>query len=278
MNLRSFFRLTTTTAKTLSWTLATHDEEVAAIDALAKALAGRIMEHMCRGCPQHYNAWKRCADGGEPPTGASRSALRAFVRPVFALPEEPDSVPADHLEGTVCELLWYFLCLEAATEAIVKVEPPGFTSTDPGGDALVIHRVPEGYLMFRLWEMKKFVRRQETSTSTVSSTVNTAYNQLNAKATEYLARYTTIGQELQDTELSEFYSKLIEFWIEARPEAAAGVSVTTSMQYVPTKCFTTFGQQFPRLVDPVRLQGMLTAVGDLSAFALKVREFVWTGL
>ena len=278
MILSDFFQLSETKAQTHSWTLVSHDPAVSPVDALAKALAERIMEHLCRGCPQHYRAWRQCADDGTPPSSTSRAALNALIKSIFGLPENPEAVPLDHLEGTVSELLWYFLCLEAPTEEIVRVEPPGFKSTDPGGDALVIHRMPQGYLMFRLWEMKKLVKRRDTSSATVSSTVNTAYNQLNAKATEYLARYTTIGQELPDAELAEFYSKLIEFWVEARPEAAAGVSVTTSVEHIPQRCFTTFSQQFPRFVDPVRLRGMLTAVGDFPAFALKVRESIWTGL
>ena len=278
MGLSGFFQLAETETETHAWTLASHDPTTLPTDALAKALAERIMEHLCRGCPQHYRAWKQCVDGEVPPSGVSRAALRAFIGAVFGLPENPEAVPLDHLEGTVGELLWYFMCLEAPTEEVVRVEPPGFTSTDPGGDALVIHRLSQGYLMFRLWEMKKYIKRLDTSSTTVSSTVNTAYSQLKTKATEYLARYTTIGQELPNAELAEFYSKLIEFWVEARPEAAAGVSVTTSLEHIPRRCFTTFGQQFPRFVDPVRLRGMLTAVGDFSAFALKVRESIWTGL
>lgn len=278
IELSDFFQSSETKTETHAWTLTSHDPTTSPTDALAKALAERIMEHLCRGCPQHYQAWKQCVDGGASPSGASRAALNAFIKPIFGPPEDPEFVPLDHLEGSVGELLWYFLFLEAPTEEIVRVEPPGFKSTDPGGDALVIHRVAQGYLMFRLWEMKKFVQRCDSSRVTVSSTVNTAYNQLSAKATEYLARYTTIGQELPDVELAEFYSKLIELWVEARPEAAAGVSVTTSLEHIPRRCFTTFGQQFPKFVDPVRLRGMLTAVGDFSAFALKVREFIWTGL
>lgn len=274
MSLSDFFQATETVFETHSWTLVSHDPTASPEDALARALADRIMEHQCRGCPHHYEAWKQHVDGGPPPSGASRKALvEAFIGPVFGLPDDPDTVPLDHLEGFVGQMLWYFLYLESPPEEVVRVEPPGFRVTDPGGDALAIHRMREGYLMFRLWEMKKC-----TGASPVSSTVNTAYNQLSAKATEYLARYTVIGQELPDPELARFYGQLIELWIEARPEAAAGVSVATSLDHIPQRCFTTFGEHFPGLTDPVRLRGMLTAIGDFSAFALKVRECIWTGL
>jgi len=276
MRLSDFFQSTETVAETHSWTLVCHGETIAPLEALAKTLAERTMEHRCRGCPHHYRAWKQHLDGGPPPRGASEKALRDFIRPVFGLPEDPDDVQMDHMEGFVAQQLWYFLSLEArilSQETVVRVEPPGFTSTDPGGDGLVIHRVPLGYLMFRLWEIKKC-----TGQSTVSSSVSRAYSQLGAKATEYLARYTAIGQEISDPQLAEFYGQLIDLWVDARPEAAAGVSVAASVDHIPKRCFTTFGQRFPAFADPVRLRGMLTAIGDFSGFALAVREFIWIGL
>jgi len=156
----------------------------------------------------------------------------------------------------------------------VRVEVPGFAAIDHGGDGLAIHRVAPDQLMFRLWEIKK-----NTGGSSVSSTVNTAYSQLNSRATEYLARYTSIGQEMRDNpELAEFYGKLPELWIEAEPSAAVGVSVAINMENVPATAFTTFGTQFPRFVDPRRLKGMLTAIEDFASFSAKVQEAIWRGL
>lgn len=279
MRLSDFFQSSETVAETHSWTLSSHDPTTSPQDALARALAERIMEHQCRGCPHHYQAWKQRIDGGPPPSGASRKALiEAFIGPVFGLPENPDAVPLDHMEGFVSQLLWYFLYLESPPEEIVRVEPPGFKVTDPGGDALAIHRMQGEYLMFRLWEIKKLTSDPRSSSSSVSSTVNDAYGQLNAQALEYLARYTAIGQELSEPELAEFYGQLVDLWLEARKEAAAGVSVATSLCHIPQRCFTTFGKHFPRFVDPVRLRGMLTAIGDFSAFTLRVREYIWKGL
>jgi len=232
------------------------------------------MEHRCRGCPQHYQAWQTRVLGGSAVSDSSRDALRAFIKPVFGLPEDPESVSQDHTEGFVAQYLWYSLATEMPSgEPVERVEPPGFVGTDPGGDGLVIHRTDEGYLMFRLWEIKKCVGRGK-----VSSTVSRAYRQLGTKATEYLARYTVIGQELGNTELADFYGQLIDLWVDARPEAAAGVCVATSLDQVPTRCFTTFGRRFPEFVYPVRLRGMLTAIDDFSDFTLKVRQCIWTGL
>jgi len=274
MQLISAFRLTETKAETHFWSLVCHDTAAVAVDALAKELADMIVKHRCRGCLHHYNAWKDRKEGGPPLAEVSRKALEAFLKPL-GLPTDPDSVPKDHLEGYIGEMLWFFLEQERPSEEIVRIEPPGFKATDPGGDALVIHRVNDGYLMFRLWEMKKC-----TGDSAVSSTVNVAYNQLDVKALEYLARYTSIGQELQDVnpELAEFYSKLMDLWMDAQPQAAAGVSVTTSLKHVPGQCFTTFGQRFPNFTDPVRLKGMLAALDDFSEFSLRVRAEIWKGL
>lgn len=273
MGLGDFFQLTETLAPTHRWTLVSHDSNSSPLEALARVLADRIMELRCRGCPHHYGAWRDHANGGQRPTGASEAALKAFIEPAFGLPDDPNAVLQTHMEAFVAEQLWYFLSLEIPVEEIVRIEPPSFVATDRGGDGLVIHRVPDGYLMFRLWEIKK-----STGQAATSGAVSRAYKQLSAKATEYLARYTVIGQELPDSELADFYGQLVDLWIEASCEAAVGVSVATSQDHIPRRCFTTFGQRFASFVDPIRLQGMLTAIGDFSAFTTAVRDCVWKGL
>jgi hypothetical protein len=164
--------------------------------------------------------------------------------------------------------------LELSVEPIVRLERSGFAAIDHGGDGMAIHRASGGYLMFRLWEIKK----STGASSRVSNTVSSAYGQLQTKATEYLARYTSVGQELQNAELAEFYSKLPDLWDEAGREASVGVAVTTNLDNVPATCFTTFGDQFPRLTTPKRLKGMLTAIDDFPAFSEKVQGAVWKGL
>jgi hypothetical protein len=279
MRLSDFFQASENLTATHTWSLATHDPATAAPqDSLAAALADRIVEHRCRGSSHHYSAWKQRSLGGPPTLGASGEALaKGFVGPVFGLPDGSRTIVPAHLEGYVAQMLWYFLNLESPLEETVLIEPPGFKSTDPGGDALAIHRVQSGYLMFRLWEVKKYTGDPQ-STTTVDSAVTEAYNQLNANALEYLARYTTIGPGVSDPEVQALYGQLGELWVDAGREAAAGVAVATSLCHVPNQCFTTFGTRFPRLLDPVRLRGMLTAIGDFSAFALEVREYAWKGI
>lgn len=271
MKVSEHFRETNNLAETHTWVLVSHDDSMAPIDSLTETLSDRIMEHRCIGCPRHYQKWKERVKGGPPLTTTASAALRSFIRPVFGLPDK--AIPLDHLEGAVAQYLWFFLVLEMPSEQLVRIERPGFEAIDHGGDGMVVHRMEAGHLMFRLWEIKKC-----TGESPVSSTINIAYKQLNTKATEYLARYTTIGQELPDPDLSEFYGRLVDLWIEAAPQAAAGVAVAVNKAGVPLTCFTTFGNQFPRFTAPKRLRGMLTAIDDFPGFAIKVQQAIWKGL
>ena len=275
MNISDFFELVETAEKTHKWTLACHDGGYSPIDELAKVLAIKIMEHRLR--PHHFKAWESRLNGGEPLSGKTQATILAFTKPAFGNPGEADSIPIDHLEGLVSQYLWYFVCKEISSEIIAKEIPPGFKSTDPGGDALIIHRLEDGHLRFRLWEIKKFVRRNEDATGTTNPTITRAYEQLKSNALEYLARYTSIGQEL-DPELNDFFGNLVEMWLDAAPEASAGVSINTSEACIGPNSFHDFGEKFPEFVDPVRLLGMMTAVEDFALFSSKVREFVWKGL
>ena len=272
MNLAAFFTQHETAEPTHTWTLISHDPTLSPIDALAECLADKIMASHMSGCPQYYDAWKQSVSGGATLTGTVHDAISvAFIKPIFGLPGEPANT--DHVQGAVSQYLWYFLTLECSTEEIVRIERPGFSPLDHGGDGIVIHRIPDGYLMFRLWEIKKNI-----GAGSVSTTVNTAYEQLGSRAMEYLARFTTVGQELSDPDLSSFYSRLVELWIDANREAAAGVAVSIDADKTPQTCFTTFGTQFPRFVSPRRLKGMLTAIDDFASFSEKVQAAIWRGL
>lgn len=273
MPLSDYFDLRITDGGTHIWSRRCHDPTRSSAAQIAAELADLILQLRCQRCLRHYRAWRAAVDGGAPPTGASAAALRAFIQPAVGLPTDPEPRPEDHLEGFVAEHLWYFLALEASDwEPVVHVEPPGFSVTDQGGDGLIIHRSQSGALMYRLWEIKK-----TAGNATVSATVSRAYNQLDEKATRYLARYTAIGQELEE-DLSEIYGNLIDLWIEGDPSAALGISVATSTHQVPKKCFTTLGTRFPQFASPVRLRGMVTSLGDFPAFAREVRDCLWKGL
>ncbi len=272
MKLSNFFRQIETAEQTHAWTLIRHDPILTPIYSLAVCLADKIMKDRCIQCPHHYEAWKhRFLSGTQLPPTSYEALSKGFIKPIFGLPTQ--ALSSDHLQGAVSQYLWYFLVLESSVEPIRRIERSGFAATDHGGDGMAIHQVPDGDLMFRLWEIKK-----STGQSPVSNTVNTAYKQLKTRATEYLARYTAIGQELQDTELAEFYGKLIDLWIDASPEASVGVAVATNSTNIPSNCFTTFGTQFPRFTTPNRLRGMLTAIDDFPLFSEKVQQAIWKGL
>lgn len=256
---------------THTWTLALHNAAAISVELLAQVLAFKIVEHRCQSCPHHFHAWRNKVENSTPLTYASTMALNAMIGAVFGVPSNP--ISCDHLEGYVGEMLWYFLHNETSSEVIVRCEPPSFKVTDQGGDSLVVYRAQGDYLMFRLWEMKKL-----TGTGDVSSTVATAYTQLETNVMEYLARYTAFGQELADPDLAAFYSRLMDSWTCAGKEASVGVSVATSQSNVPTTCFTTFGSRFPRMLVPKRLRGMLTAIDDFGQFAEFVRVWAWKGL
>lgn len=278
MKLIEYFIKNENVAKTHSWDNLLYNSKTASTQDLADVLADMIAKHICRGSVHHYEAWKQKKEEGTPLPASSKKALHeAFIGPIFGVPEDPDAIDPEHVEGYVSQMLWYFLYSESPPEEIVRLEPPGFKSTDPGGDALAIHRVGDGYLMFRLWEIKKYTGSSQSSTN-VNSTVYKAYRQLRNKALEYLARYTVIGQEIPDPDLSSFYGQLVDIWLEARKEAAAGISVVTSQTHVPKQCFVTFGKHFPEFTEPVRLRGILMAVEDFSTFVEKVRDSIWQGL
>lgn len=230
------------------------------------------MRYRCRGCPQNYALWRTRADGGAALNDAQRLTLEAIISPAFGL--RGAERPIDHVQGLVAEHLWYFIVQEATDgEPIEHIEGPGVRSTDAGGDGLIVHRNPAGELFFRLWEIKK-----ATGASDVSSTVTTAYGQLKTRALRYLAEYTTIAATIGDSEVAGFLAGMIEAWVNAEPTAAAGVSVATSTDKVPERCFTTFGDQFPQLTVPKRLKGMITALEALPEFAEMVKEEIWKGL
>lgn len=255
-----------------------HDYRIGNIDDIAITLAFEIVSFRCRRLdPRFINAWKDRVDNNSVLTREEQAVLRGMLVPTFGEPNQKFTTQGkiDHLEGFIGEWLWYFLMIENTILDIKHIEVPGFKSTDPGGDALVIHKQSTGDLFFRLWEMKKFAPNQPGQR--INSTITRACNQLNANALEYLARYTAVGQELSDPELEKFCSQLILKWIASDPTASVGVSVATSNSCLDISCFGDLGDRFPQISNGL-IEGMLTGLTDFSIFAEKVQEFVWKGL
>ncbi|MHB0965812.1 MAG: hypothetical protein ACYC36_05085 [Bellilinea sp.] len=279
MPLSDFFDLTEQHAPTHNWALVSHKCQNVTLDDLAKTLAIAIVKSRCKRCEHHFQAWLAKVEKDIALPESSLAALRAFLIPTFGPPGiQFEGGQLNHLEGFIGEWLWYFLTLENPIDEIAYQIPPGFKSTDPGGDGFIVHRLPNRLLMFRLWEIKKFSPTSYDTSQRVVNTVKIAYSQLNLKALEYLARITATEQESEDPELEEFFGRLPDLWVDASPQAAAGVSIATSSNFVEEDCFDDFGTQFPRFTQPVRLRGMITGVLDFSKLSLLVQENVWKGL
>jgi len=259
--------------------LSTRDPNKSPIETLVAYLADKIVEQRFVDTPHYHEAWKAHHYDGIPVDPKIKKAIITFLKKPFGLPEDPNSIPVNHLEGYIGEMLWYFLSMEIGTDEIVYIDPPSFGVTEQGGDGFIIHRMESRYLMFRIWEVKKFAPSSENTSSHISGTIRTAFNQLDERTLEYLAKYTVIGQKFADEpEISKFCGEIVDHWIDASPQAAAGVSVATSTEHVPTSAFSNFGQRFPGFTEPVRMKGMITAIENFSDFAQKVREYVWKGL
>ena len=223
--------------------------------------SGRLVLRLarpCRGGPEHV----------EPVL----TAIRTLVESAVGLPDR--ARPADQVEALVAEHLWFFLVnVNRQADGIVSVEGPALDVTEPGGDGLVIYKDPGGQFQFRLWEIKK-----HTAHSRMSGTVGRAYTQLSTRATQYLAKYSLVGQHDPDQALGRFYGRLLELWVQADPAAAAGVAIATSHTSVPGKCFQTFATRFPDFASPPRLRGLVASFSDLPRVAERVKDTLWSGL
>lgn len=237
----------------------------------ALQVAIHIASQRCGGAPQYFNAWLARHDGGPPHDPELLDCLLAFLG--------SESIgtrgkPADdqHLEGFVAEHIWHLLTLEnALTYGIpIRVDGPDWSVTDSGGDGLAIYR-PDGALVFRLWESKA-----HAGDGTVRDVVNGACRQVMSKALRYLARFSKVGQTINDPEIQDFYGRLPELWRQAAREAGGGISVATASEGFGG-CFGNYAQYWQFTHDDQR-QGLVVAIEDYPAFAKLVREELWNGL
>lgn len=234
-------------------------------------VAETALRWQCRGAIQHYEAWRDAVRLSTQLGRDARRKLVPFVRPAFGLPDAPPL--ADHLQGHVAECVWYILAKEnvPAGLSLRSIEGPSFLVTAPGGDGLVVYQRDDDVLIFRLWEIKK-----HDSTGGVSRTVSRALQQLDEKAEEYLAQLTTLASTY-DGDVGQLHAALSDLWLDRDERAGAGVAVSTSDQYLPNSCFGRMHVRFPDLaVD--QLAGLVVALGDFPAFAVEVRDRIWSAL
>lgn len=245
-----------------------------AVNQAAELLALRIMAYRLRGADgEIFAAWCSRFLGGPAHPAEMERVVRSYFESGISLPANP--APADHCEGLIGEHLWYFLTLEnwPAHETLKAIEGPDPHTTKPGPDGLVVYEDATIGLAFRLWELKK-----ETGAGSLTTAATEATNQLAAKATQYLAQYTAVGEH-RSPDLANFYGRLGLYWARSSPQAGAAVSVASSFTKPALPgMFHWLAHTFPDLTDQRQLHGMLVAVGDFPAFAHHVRDLMWKGL
>jgi hypothetical protein len=222
--------------------------------------------------------WRARRDGGPAATGARREAVATYAGIGFGLPKSPAN--DDHLQGHVAELLWGALVRERLAcrdgRRLVRAHSVKPDPLEPGGDGLVIYEIAGGTLVFRLWEIKK----HDSSARRLSATIGRASKQLASRGKEYLAKLAGPETVEQPGRLGHLYADIVELWLDGSRRAGVGVSVGTSVQHAPTgpAAFGSITTAFPQFNHPGQTEGIVIAMPDFPAFALRVREIVWSGL
>jgi hypothetical protein len=177
-----------------------------------------------------------------------------------------------HLDGFVAEHIWHMLTIEntLTSGVLVRIEGPDWSVTDSGGDGVAVYLSDDRYV-FRLWETKA-----HTGAGSVRDVVNGACRQVDSNALRYLARFSKVGQSLNEPELRVFYGSMPELWRTAAPEAGGGISVSTASADIDD-CFGNLHAYWRFGTDDQR-QGLVVVIDDFGAFAKLVREHLWKGL
>jgi hypothetical protein len=242
----------------------------------AQMLADDAMEVRCGSSPT-LERWRAVRDGLTPEDTVSAATVKTYATIGFGPPEDP--YDDDHLQGLVAELFWNRLLDErkqgSGGRELVKRHRVKPDPLEPGGDGLVLYKVADT-LVFRLWEIKKHNRPNDP----VTSVVNTASNQLAARGNEYIAKFAGPDTIEQAGAIGAFYAEMVELWLDGSDRAGVGVSVGTSDKYAPTQAtsFKSIAEKFPQFAHAGQTESVVVAVPDFPAFAIRVREIVWSGL
>lgn len=237
----------------------------AAAETLAREVATDIVRQRTLGAPYLFASWN-AAFSGSPLDPEARRLLPIHLEPGFGTRASPGT---DVLtQAVVAEHLWHVDMHGPHTQrALVLVTKPKTYTTAPGGDGLVVFR--DQQLFFELWEIKKYKGR------TPARAVRHACKQLTANAARYLAEYSDIGQARPDPVEQAFFARLVPMWLDGESSARAGICVASSV--ASDRCFEALASHFGHLSGVLPRTGLLFVLGDLPAFAARVRELVWTG-
>lgn len=206
-------------------TVASQDD----VDVAAWHVADKIMEFRCAGASSTYDDWRRRATGGTPLSRREGVSVAAFVRTGLGIPSAPQ--PSDHVQGYVAEFIWFLLARENPGDgrSVAHVEPPKPHVTAPGADALIIYRLNDALLVFRLWEIKK-----HAGSAHVSTTIGRAFTQVSKNGIEYLAQLVPAAPR-DDPDVAELYGQLVDLWRDADERAGVGVAISTSLRHAPQR-------------------------------------------
>jgi hypothetical protein len=180
----------------------------------------------------------------------------------------------------LAELLWGALVRERLAcrdgRRLVRAHSVKPDPLEPGGDGLVIYEIADGTLVFRLWEIKK----HDSAARRLSATIGRASKQLAGRGKEYLAKLAGPETVEQPGHMGRLYADIVELWLDGSRRAGVGVSVGTSVQHAPAgpAAFGSITTAFPQFDQPGQTEGIVVAMPDFPAFALRVREIVWSGL
>lgn len=220
--------------------------------AAAQLLVDDTMRIRCGRSPA-LDRWRASRDGGPHQAGTRKKAVEAYAGIGFGLPDDPAN--DDHLQGLVAELLWNRLMQERWVcrdgRRLVHTHSVKPDPLEPGGDGLVVYKIDDGTLVFRLWEIKKHA----SSNRRLSATIGGASKQLAARGKEYLAKLAGPETVEQEGPLGDLYANIVELWLNGDDRAGAGVSVGTSVEHAPGRpvTFRSIATAFP-ISGPDRLK------------------------
>ena len=242
----------------------------------AQMLADDAMEVRCGPSPM-LQRWRAVRDGRTPEDTVSADTVKTYATIGFG--SLGGSANDNHLQGLVAELLWNRLLderkLGSGGRELVKRHRVKPDPLEPGGDGLVLYKIGDVFV-FRLWEIKKHDRANDP----VSSVISGASNQLVLRGNEYIAKFAGPDTIEQAGPIGAFYAEMVELWLNGSERAGVGVSVSTSDTYAPTQAtsFKSIAEKFPKFTAMGQTEVVVVAVPDFPAFAIRVREIVWSGL
>ncbi len=242
----------------------------------AQMLADDAMEVRCGPSPA-LDRWRAVRDGDAPEEKVSAATVATYAAIGFGTVADPAN--ATHLQGLVAELFWNRLLDErkqgSGGRELVKRHRVKPDPLEPGGDGLVVYKVADVFV-FRLWEIKK----HNAAGTPVSQVISGATKQLADRGNEYIAKFAGPDTVEQAGAVGAFYAEMVELWLDGSDRAGAGVSVGTSDTYAPTQAaaFKSIADKFPKFTAAGQTESIVVAVPDFPAFAVRVREIVWSGL